>query len=135
MNKKELTESIEEGLTNVIDKILNSIFYGILIVIIILLIFFVVTKIKDNKFEKDFCGEEGCPEPQIAKPLKDCQIGEIYCAITTNDDFYFENILESESLCGYGEANEWFNQMKQNIQIKEDLKSRINKTLIIDCYG
>lgn len=124
MKQEEMSKAIHEG----INRSINDVFYAIIIatitLIVIFIIFSVVGKIQDNKFEKDFCGEEGCPEPQIAF-TESCDKPYVYCYIIDKEIEEKQQmsegggiipIIKESKFCGYSEALSWYQLYKESIK-------------------
>lgn len=114
MNKKQLSEAIEEGMTNSYINVLKGFCgagLGILTLLIIILIF---SNLYTN-YQNDKCSKENnCIQQTISMESIDrCNLDRINCDIIQYNKNLDKIILKQESLCGWQEANEWFNNVKE----------------------
>ena len=119
MKQKELTQAIREGINESRNDFCNEIFkaiiWGFVFFIVGLLVVTLIIMPLWNKYDNYRCEKnpDKCVLPG-ASIQASCRNNEVnlYCQIIRNHN----ETITSESICGYQEANAWFEQLKKQVE-------------------
>ena len=128
MNKKDLTQAIEEGIFKGFWK---PIFYFIVAIFIVELI--IVGLMFYGNYKENKCLKDGTCQP-VAVAQQSCfPLEYLHCHVIIGNETETSN-TGYFSICGYQEANAFYEQIKPEIEdwLKEDLPSWEIKRLKCD---
>ncbi len=120
MKPKELSEAIRQGINKSRDDLFKEINKALFILIAFVIIFILIGNYQTYRWEKENCGEDGCPIPTVAATPDNCDKPWVHCKV-----FKESNVIFEKDFCGYSESDSWFLQY-----------SRINnhlKNINIEC--
>ena len=126
MNQEQLTKAVEDGVKSAIWKILLTIVLTLLVAEIIVVGLMFYGNHKQAEWEKEVCGEAGCPIQAVNR----CVLDRLDCYVVDESLIEYTNqtgggalpiIQRIHSICGYQEANAWFEQYKHQINGGKEL--------------
>lgn len=116
MNEEQLTNAIREGIDNSLpSQVLKGVGMGLFCGFFIIGLFVVHGVYLDYKFEKEFCGENGC---LMAIPTNPCfPLKNLNCHVVIGNETN-EEIWQYFQICGYQEANAMIERITPQLEIE-----------------
>lgn len=110
MKQKDLSKAIEEGIVNGFWK---PIFYAVIIFAIMGIILACLNIYGEYKYNK--CIEDGICQPPMASAPSCFPLKNLHCEVIGGNETETSNIW-SFNICGYQEANAYFEQIKPELE-------------------
>lgn len=130
MNQKQLKKAITEGIDGSFPSlVLKGVILAIIVSEVIIIGALIYGYYQTQKWEREHCGESGCPL-DIIQPIDNCVLGRLDCIVVDESMIKYEGesgggalpvIQQYHGLCGFAEANAWFEQYKQQINGGDEL--------------